>query len=215
MNRAAPAILAGALLVAADVRAQQTQIDPDSAETHARAVEALSRMERLAVSGETRQIVGVNLAVSGKTEDISGLLRDLKAETRGSEVRIELSADVLFDFDKADLRPEAAQSLDKVAAVLRANPKARARVEGHTDSRGTDAYNRRLSDARADSVRKALAAKGVSNAIEARGHGSAKPVVPNTTKDGKDNPDGRRRNRRVDIVVQGVEQASAAQAARR
>lgn len=214
MNRLAPAVLAGALLVADDVRAQKAEIDPDSAETHARAVEALSRAQRLAVSGETRQIVGVNLAVSGKTEDISGLLRDLKAQTRGSEVRIELSADVLFDFDKADLKPEAAESLDKVAAVLKANPKAHARVEGHTDSKGTDAYNRRLSEARADSVRKALAAKGVSNAIEARGHGSAKPVVPNTTKDGKDDPDGRRRNRRVDIVVQGVEQA-AAQAARR
>lgn len=214
MKRVALAALASAVLGSQGAGAQKAEPDPDSPETHARAVEALARAQPFAIEGETRQIAGINLAVTGQTVDVSGLLRDLKAETRGQEVRIELSADVLFDFDKADLKPEAAESLGKVAAVLKGNPAARARVEGHTDSKGNDAYNQKLSEARAASVRKWLAAQGAMNPIDARGHGHAKPVVPNTTRDGKDDPDGRRRNRRVDIFVQGIERAPA-QAARR
>jgi len=116
-------------------------------------------------------------------------------------MRISLSADVLFDFDKADLKPEAKPALEKVAAVLKSFPQARTRIEGHTDGKGDEAYNQKLSERRAESVRKWLAENGAGAKIATQGFGRKKPVAPNTTKDGKDNPEGRQKNRRVEIVV--------------
>lgn len=197
--RLAAALLA--LALAPGAAAQKAEVDPDSAELHAKAKEALSRAQTLEVQGKTLEIKGMNLAVAGKAQDISGLLRDLNAEVRGREVRIALSADVLFDFDKADLKPEAKPSLDKVVAVLKSYPKATATVEGHTDSKGDDAYNQKLSERRADSVRKWLAANGASLRMSTRGWGEKKPVAPNAKPDGKDNPEGRQKNRRVEITV--------------
>ena len=183
-----------ALAIAAGGAARAPQSDPDSSEIHAAAVEALSR-------AEIREIVGMNLGVEARAQDISGLLRDLNAEVRGQEVVIALSADVLFDFDRADLRPEAKPSLDKVVAVLRSYSKSTARIEGHTDSKGDDAYNRKLSERRAESVRKWLAANGASLRMSTRGWGEKKPVAPNAKPDGKDDPEGRQKNRRVEITV--------------
>ena len=197
-----------ATTLALQVTAQPAEVDPDSPALHAKALEALSRAQRLAMKSEsremkaeTRPIVGMSLGVEGKAIDVSGLLRDLNAEVRGKEVRIALSADVLFDFDKADLRPEAAASLDKVAAVLKSYPKAAATIEGHTDGKGERNYNQKLSERRAESVRKWLAAHGVSLPMTTRGWGEKKPAVPNAKPDGTDDPQGRQKNRRVEIVV--------------
>jgi outer membrane protein OmpA-like peptidoglycan-associated protein len=198
----AGAAAALALALSLPVAAQAPAPDPDSAETHARAREALSRAERREVKSEVRAIKGLGLAVQGKAQDISGLLRDLNAEVRGREVRIALSADVLFDFDKADLKPEARPSLAKVVAVLKSYSKATARIEGHTDSKGDDKYNQKLSERRAQSVRKYLAAEGATLKMSTRGWGEKKPVAPNAKPDGKDDPAGRQKNRRVEITVQ-------------
>jgi outer membrane protein OmpA-like peptidoglycan-associated protein len=195
------ALLAATLAIVA-AHAQGTGPDPDSPEVHARAMEALAKAERRPLKGETLAIQGLNLQVKGSTENIAGLLRDLNAEVRGREVRIALSADVLFDFDKADLKPAARPSLDKVVAFLKSYPKANARIEGHTDSKGDDAYNQKLSQQRADSVRKFLAAQGATLSMSTRGWGEKKPVAPNAKPDGKDDPEGRQKNRRVEITVQ-------------
>jgi outer membrane protein OmpA-like peptidoglycan-associated protein len=204
--RLAVALLA--LAFAPGVAAQKIPVDPDSAEAHAVAKEALSRADRrelkaasLEIKGEVRQIAGFGRAVEGRVQSLEGLLRDLNAEVRGKEVRIALSADVLFDFDKADLRGEARPSLDKVVAVLASYPKATATVEGHTDSKGNDTYNQKLSERRAESVRNWLAANGVDLKMSTRGWGEKKPVAPNTKSDGKDDPEGRQKNRRVEITV--------------
>ena len=216
MRSAALALAAGAFAATTLASAQAaSEPDPDSAEAHRRALEALPRAERRAISAEERTIVGMpERTIAGRSEDISGLMRDLGAEVRGREMRIALSADVLFDFDKAELKPEAAASLSKVAAVLRSQPDATAVIEGHTDGKGNDAYNQKLSEQRAETVRRWLAQNGATMKIASRGHGKKKPVAPNTTKDGKDDPEGRQKNRRVEIVVQGVD-PTAAQAARR
>lgn len=197
-----------AMALATQSPAQAPQPDPDSAENHARAKEALSRAQRLEVGGaqrevkgERREIKGLDLAVRATSQDVSGLLRDLDAEVRGKEVRIALSADVLFDFDKADLRAEAKPFLDKVVAVLKSYPAAVATVEGHTDSKGDDRYNQALSERRAETVRKWLASNGAGLAMTTRGWGERKPVAPNAKADGKDDPEGRRKNRRVEITV--------------
>ena len=78
------------------------------------------------------------------------------------EIKINLSADVLFDFDKSDLKPTAEAQLQNLLTVVRANPAAAVRVEGHTDGRGAEAYNQGLSVRRAGSVMAWLVAHGVS-----------------------------------------------------
>jgi len=155
----------------------------------------------LPLTGKVLEIKGLASGVAGKIRALDAALKDLGAKVTEMEIRIELSADVLFDFDKANLRPEAGPSLDKVAAVLKSYPNAAATIEGHTDSKGDDQYNQGLSERRAASVKQALAARGASNPITTRGWGEKKPVAPNTKPDGKDDPEGRQKNRRVEITV--------------
>ena len=120
----------------------------------------------------------------------------------GQEIVIELQADVLFDFDKADLKPEAEASLRKVAEVVNAQ-RGPVTVDGHTDGKGAEAYNRKLSESRAATVKDWLVRKGsVAPArISTRGLGSSRPVAANTKPDGSDDPQARQRNRRVEITI--------------
>src|SRR3990170_92288 len=94
-----------------------------------------------------------------KVEDIGGKVVDLKMKETDTEIRIELAADVLFDFDKANLRPPAQQTLKQGAAIIRERAKGTVRVEGHTDSKGSDPYNQKLSVGRANSVKNWLIQK--------------------------------------------------------
>ncbi len=111
---------------------------------------------------------------------------------------IRIDASVLFDFDKATLRPEAGPVLQGVAKALAATT-ATIQVNGHTDSKGEDAYNQDLSERRAAAVVAALKADGLKAPMTPQGFGETQPVAPNT-KGGKDNPGGRQLNRRVELV---------------
>jgi outer membrane protein OmpA-like peptidoglycan-associated protein len=155
----------------------------------------------LPLQGKVVEIKGVSLGVSGKAQDLNAALKDLGAKTTETEIRIELSSDVLFDFDKADLLPKAIPQLEKVATVLKSYPNASCSIEGHTDNKGLQDYNQKLSERRADSVKNWLLAHGVSSPMTIRGWGAAKPVAPNALPNGRDNPEGRQKNRRVEIVV--------------
>ncbi|MGZ7041332.1 MAG: OmpA family protein, partial [Thermoanaerobaculia bacterium] len=122
----------------------------------------------------------------------------------GNEIQIDLNADVLFEFDKADLLPKAEETLKKAADVIRERgPKGAVRVEGHTDGKGDDNYNMKLSVRRAESVRNWLTQKGGLSGVNftTKGFGRTQPVAPNTNPDGSDNPEGRQKNRRVTIVM--------------
>jgi outer membrane protein OmpA-like peptidoglycan-associated protein len=104
---------------------------------------------------------------------------------------------VQFDLDKADIRPDAAVILDEAANQLGQVPSARVRVEGHTDSTGSDAYNQSLSERRAGSVRDYLVGKGVdAGRLSTAGYGESQPVADNATAE------GRALNRRVELKVQ-------------
>lgn len=131
-------------------------------------------------------------------------LMGLDVSESPQEVRIELPADVLFSFNESVIRDAAIPSLEQTAAVLRKRSVKAARIEGHTDSKGSDAYNQKLSVKRAEAVRDWLASQdglyGVRFTIV--GLGSASPVAPNTNSDGSDNPFGRQRNRRVTILIE-------------
>lgn len=122
----------------------------------------------------------------------------------GRNLRVTLDADVLFDFDRAELRPEAGPRLQRLMEEVSARIRRPAfRVEGHTDWIGSDAYNSRLSARRAESVRNWLVGTaGVPRpAVSTAGYGESRPVAPNSTPDGHDDPEGRQRNRRVELLV--------------
>lgn len=136
-----------------------------------------------------------------RLEQTRALLLELKAQpTPQQAISVDLPADVLFDFDKASLRPDAAAPLDKAAELVKSYPQAPLTVVGHTDSKGTDAYNDELSQRRADTVAQALQQR-TTRLPQARGSGEREPIAPNATPDGRDDPQGRRLNRRVQILI--------------
>lgn len=155
----------------------------------------------LPINGKVVALVGLASGVSGKSESLGAALADLGAKETEQEIKIELAADVLFDFDQAVLRQEALPALDKVVTVLNSYPTATVLIEGHTDSVGQDGYNQKLSERRADSVRDWLASRGVATPMTIRGWGESRPMVSNTKPNGADDPDGRQKNRRVEITV--------------
>ena len=112
--------------------------------------------------------------------------------------RMTMQEEVLFATDSAALRPGAIERLRPLAAYLRSNPGVRVSIDGHTDSRGTDAHNQDLSERRAASVREALDDMGVVRArFRVRGHGEGSPVASNATAAGM------RLNRRVEVTLLG------------
>ena len=115
----------------------------------------------------------------------------------GSALQLSFDASVLFEFDRSVLLPQAQAALVDAARQIAAYPGAAITVEGHTDNVGAAAYNARLSQARAESVRAFLLSRPElqGRSIAAQGLGATRPVAPNT------NDDGRQRNRRVEIVV--------------
>jgi outer membrane protein OmpA-like peptidoglycan-associated protein len=136
--------------------------------------------------------------------DLGGKTQDLKMKETATEIRIELAADVLFDFDKSTIKPEAATALHTVAEIIKDKGKGRTiRIEGHTDGKGAAAYNQKLSEHRADSVKQWLAEEEGLGQVKmtTQGFGATKPVAPNTKPDGSDDPEGRQKNRRVEIVL--------------
>ena len=121
----------------------------------------------------------------------------------GDEQKIGLRTDVLFAFDKANLSAKATAVLDAAVEETRKNAdpsRPPVTITGFTDSKGSDAYNQKLSERRAAAVQKYVSAKlGSAYRYRATGKGEADPIAANTKKGGGDNPAGRARNRRVEI----------------
>ncbi|MEV0624127.1 OmpA family protein [Nonomuraea sp. NPDC050404] len=126
-----------------------------------------------------------------------------ESETReDGTVTVTLTSDVLFALDKAEVTAKARDRLARVAGQIRTDTAGGAvKIAGHTDDQGTDAYNRRLSQRRAEAVRGTLSGllTGQSITFEATGHGEADPRVPNIVGN-KPNAKNRALNRRVEIV---------------
>ena len=132
----------------------------------------------------------------------AGERRPVQRESRPIRRRITVASDVLFDYDRADLGPSARAALRNLSVRLRQDGARRITVVGHTDSRGQRDYNLQLSRRRALAVRAFLASTGSldGTTITAQGRGESEPVAPNRGPDGGDDPAGRRRNRRVNIL---------------
>lgn len=145
-------------------------------------------------------------SASDVERSVSETLSDLAAETRDGNTVITLPETVLFEFGQHELLPEATTVLDGLVEAIDYFAPAPVQVNGHTDSVGPDADNQTLSERRAQAVVDYFSGAGVDGTrLLAQGFGETQPIAPNTNEDGSDNPEGRAQNRRVEIVVEGVD----------
>jgi outer membrane protein OmpA-like peptidoglycan-associated protein len=161
---------------------------------------ALAEQKRLADENAAAQAARASAerdtqAMREKLRDQLNAILQTRDTARGLIVNL---SDVLFDFDKASLKPGAKEKLAKVSGILLAYPSLHMNVEGHTDSIGSDDYNLKLSERRADAVRDYLVSNGIATPnVQAAGLGKEGPVASNDTAA------GRQQNRRVEMVVSG------------
>ncbi|HET9484405.1 MAG TPA: OmpA family protein [Xanthomonadales bacterium] len=203
MSRVVAFALASALACSAHAAGYA---DPDGADTEAAAnaaVAALGTNPARAIVPTVRTIAALqqgaaagSRALAATVKDLHGAMKALEGEETELEVRIELPADVLFDVDRADIRPDAAAALTDLATVVRAwtGP---VRLVGHTDSDGSDAHNLALSQRRAEAVKRWLVEHAAIDAgrFVTEGLGETAPRAANDT------PAGKQANRRVEVVV--------------
>lgn len=182
---AATALAAASLLGAAPAAAEEFVPEPETSDVAEAPIHDL-------------QVPVHDLTLSIGSQD--GSLTDSENQ---QERTVTLAADVLFEFDSADLTAEAETSLAEAAEILKQDAGGKTvNIDGYTDAKGDDAYNQRLSGQRAAAVETRLTAlvEGVEVTFEVAGHGEEDPVAPDEI-DGQDNPEGRAKNRRVEIRV--------------
>jgi outer membrane protein OmpA-like peptidoglycan-associated protein len=190
-----------ALLVAA-VAALPAAAQDKSYEVHApgRTFEIQKPRDTWQVPGEIKQPTGT-WQKPGDIQVPKGIQAVKSVAVSRCERRLSVVADALFDFDKFNLRADAGETLLAAAPELKKLGGKPSHVEGHTDGKGGDAYNMRLSEARATTVRDWMARQQLIPATTPiKGYGKTRPVAANTTADGKDDPAGRQKNRRVEVV---------------
>jgi outer membrane protein OmpA-like peptidoglycan-associated protein len=113
---------------------------------------------------------------------------------------------IQYEFDKSNIVEASKVAIDTtVLSLMIANPELIIEIQSHTDSKGSDKYNEKLSQQRAESLMAYLVSKGIlSERLKAKGYGESKPIAPNENADGSDNPEGRAQKRRTDIKIIGI-----------
>ena len=183
-------------LAAERAKAAQAQADAERARAEAAAAQAQAQ----AAESQAKAAAANKSAEDANAvrEKLRGQLNSVLATSESARGLIVNMSDVLFDTGKYTLKPNTQISLAKVAGILQAYPGLKLQVEGYTDSVGSDDYNQKLSENRADGVRNFLLTQGVQQEnITSTGYGKAKPVADNSTSA------GRAQNRRVQLVVSG------------
>ena len=172
---------------------QQKVLEAKAEEARLSAADA--ERARLAAEQQRQQAEAEKTALRERLRQQLNLILETQETARGLIVNI---SDVLFDFNKYTLKPGAREKMAKVSGILLAYPGLKIQLEGHTDSVGSDEYNLKLSQQRADAVRTYLVGEGVpAETVTATGLGKSDPVASN------DNAAGRQKNRRVEMVVSG------------
>ena len=144
--------------------------------------------------------------VSKSELEISQTLSELNAEQTEQGIVINLPENILFDFDKAEIKPSAEPTLQKIRDLLNFYKDASMPINGHTDNKGSDDYNLKLSERRADSVKDYLTEHfNVAAArLNPKGFGENQPIAPNEKPNGADDPEGRQKNRRVEVILENA-----------
>jgi len=180
--------------------AQKAQADAQRAQAEAQAAEAQARAQQArdaqrAAEQSAQQATQQTEQMRERLKNQLNQVLQTRETARGLIVNM---SDVLFDFNKYSLKPEAREKLAKVSGILLAYPNLKMQVEGYTDNIGSDEYNQKLSQERADGVREYLVSQSVSDAnITAEGYGKSSPIADNSSSS------GRAQNRRVQLVVSG------------
>jgi outer membrane protein OmpA-like peptidoglycan-associated protein len=183
----------------AEQSAQQSQqVAEQEAAQRAQAEEAARRAREAQQQAEQSAQQASQQAEQAR-ERLRQQLNQVLATTETARGLIVNMSDVLFDFNKYTLKPEAREKLAKVSGILLAYPNLKLQVEGYTDNIGSDEYNQKLSEERADGVLDYLVSQSVAEAnVTAKGYGKSDPVADNSTNE------GRAQNRRVELVVSGA-----------
>jgi outer membrane protein OmpA-like peptidoglycan-associated protein len=177
-------------------------VDPWAADTETAAEAAVTRLgdkRALALTPTVLSLVGLEArGLVANVQELKAAMNALNAQETPTEISIELPADVLFDFDKADIRADAANALAHLATIIRANPNGHTRLEGHTDAVGNEKYNQALSERRAESVKNWLVTRESidGSKLVTKGWGKSKPVAPNDTDA------NRQKNRRLEAIIE-------------
>lgn len=153
------------------------------------------------LSGQPVPLVGEPMPLFGTVASLYGDIDGLTVVQTPEFTEVRTAADILFPFDSAELTPESAALIEELAALLVEAAPAEVAVVGHTDGIGSDEYNDQLSLARAESVIAALQAREdlAGTSFVAEGRGAREPVAEEVDEDGEDIPEGRARNRRVEL----------------
>jgi outer membrane protein OmpA-like peptidoglycan-associated protein len=147
-----------------------------------------------AVGGTAGAFIGRNM--DRQAAEIKQTVPGATVTREGEGILVKFDSGILFDTDKADVKPIAQSNLQKLAASLQNNPNTNILIVGHTDNTGSDSHNMDLSVRRAESVKSYIASNNVSpSRLTTSGKGESEPIADNTTVD------GRTQNRRVEIVI--------------
>ena len=160
----------------------------------------------LLVMKDAEEIDGQLVAIGEETtnnvpDNITDLTDQQVADNLETGKSIVLN-DLYFIYDKDRLINESKPELTKIINYLNKNPEVKVILEGHTDFKGEEDYNKNLSQKRSERVKNKLIEAGISSSrISTKGYGENKPIAPNANPDGSDNPEGRQKNRRVEIKL--------------
>ncbi len=180
----------------ASAQAAQNEADEVSRRNEEIKQEAEQARRLAAARAEQAELARKEAELASATADaLRQQLESMEAESTNRGLLFTLG-DVTFEKSKAEIRPEAIESLEKLVTAINENPDRRVSIEGHTDSTGSESFNISLSQRRADNVKKALIERGISaSRMDAVGLGEEFPVADNATDT------GRQRNRRVDVII--------------
>jgi len=148
--------------------------------------------------GSSDEFTTQNITVSGDLDHDLHLVKKPKESIHIPNIQ--------YEFNKSDILEASKPAIDTtVLKLMQNNPELIVEIESHTDSKGSDQFNMKLSQRRAESVVNYLVSKGIDvKRLKAQGYGESKPIAPNENADGSDNPEGRARNRRTDFRIIGV-----------
>ncbi|WP_413381986.1 OmpA family protein [Alkalihalobacillus sp. 1P02AB] len=150
------------------------------------------------------RVILTKVSLSQTEVDVLKTLNEFNAISIEEETTLTLPDNVLFDFDSDELLPGSDEVMDKLVQVIETSD-GQVQVVGHTDNVGNSSYNQDLSERRAQAVVGALIERGINESnLIAIGKGDSEPIARNTRPDGLDDEEGRQKNRRVELIIEGL-----------